>query len=539
VKMAIRGLLASLALVVLVLPGGGFAQWVNQPSPSYRAGYIRPEVLAQGTLSPVASTPRPGPTGMQTSFRSVPGAAMAVDGEAIPPGALPPEPGMAGPPFGSEAAPQMIAQPGPAGPAGALDRSHWIDPSGGENSVCAADGGGYCCPPEWWFEEGVRILARSRTRRVPLSVEFEYLDFNGQNSQVFTHPVSSKSLGFDVAAGYYAKAGRYLGRDMHNRDQFLEFEYWGLNEWDASLALQGNLQPITSGNSFLGYEGSLRSPFPVVDDSQLTPTGRWATVTEKIISDAFNNVTQHRFFYASEIHNLELNARLRPRTRPDRLVLYPNGRWRREREPGHTMSYLAGVRWLRLDETFEFSSQSFTPASGPDLDDGITPWHYVLDQQGAVVPANVFTAGWYNIRSHNNLLGFQIGGDLMFRDKVWEWGARYKLGPFLNYADQVSAILAHRHVTPVPAGTEDWPASVAVYRKARKYEVAGMAEIGVEGKYKVTPNFTVHAAYDWMFITNLAFAPEQADYNVHAPGRVNSNGHAYYHGLSLGLEWLW
>jgi hypothetical protein len=357
------------------------------------------------------------------------------------------------------------------------------------------------------------------------------------NTRIYADPITSKALSFDVAAGYYATIAHYLGRDMSNRDQFIEFSYWGLNRWESSKTLVGVMQPTYANNDPydpddppdpIAYTGSLVSFFDQIGSDLRTSDGRLASAEEKVISDGFNNVLQHDLYYRSEINNFEVNGWLRPRSAPDRLVLYPNGRWRRERVPGASLSWMAGMRVMLLDELFDFGGEGQTQTATQVVD----------------------TSGWYRIHTNNDLYGFQIGGELMFRDRLWEWGGRWKLGPMINFAEQSSDLTGRRHVAegnPDPVG---YPTVASIYRTAHKYEVSGMAEIGVEGTYKITPHLTFHAAYDWLFLTGLALAPEQVDYQLSAaasddvhgintPGILNNNGHALYQGLTLGLEWLW
>lgn len=482
-KMATRGLWASLAIVVVFVSHPALGQWVGRMDEPYGV--------------------------RQTSFLSVPTTSSAVEPDApLPPEPLPGEPLLGGPVAGPGGPPPAdVLTPIPAGPAPVPG----FAPGAPENSPCAADGGGYCCPPTWSLEQGVRILARSRTRRTNLSYERLAV------APYQTGPITTKSLSFDVAPGYYANVARYLGRDTSNRDHFVEFSYWGMNTWDASKDISGRQLPYSQGGVSWS-EGSLMSYFNPYDHDY--------SLDELVISDAFNNALKHELYYTSEIHNFEVNLRLHPRGRPDRLVLYPNGRWRRERQPGCYLSYLAGLRGLSIDETFAFSSSGYTPYENEPHDvDRIT------------------NSGRYGIRTHNDMFGFQIGGELMFRDRLWEFGARYKLGPLLNYADQVSEIAATRNTHYTQGDSQD--EFGYAQSKSHKVEVSGLAEIGVEGTYKITPNLSFHAAYDWIFITNLALAPEQVDYYIasqvagYNSSRVNTNGHAMYHGLTLGLEFLW
>ena len=49
---------------------------------------------------------------------------------------------------------------------------------------------------------------------------------------------------------------------------------------------------------------------------------------------------------------------------------------------------------------------------------------FTLESQHAV--------GDYDIVSHNNLLGLQIGAEMSFRTCRWAWGVHGKLGPYIN-----------------------------------------------------------------------------------------------------------
>jgi len=462
VKMATRGLLVSLAILVALVPLSALGQWVGRMDETY--GVRETSFTAPDTRVPIEPVP-------ENAF-------------------LPPDAALA------PAAPG--AGPLPGFPAGAP-----------ENSPCTADGDGYCCPPNWSVDQGVRVLTRSRTRPTNLS----YQVFLSTPSQ--TTPVTTKALGFDVAAGYYATVAHYLGRDTSNRDQFVEFNYWGMNSWDESKDLSGTFQSYSQGGrTYLA--GNLYSYFNTGDHVP--------TAVEELLGLAFNEALEHQLYYSSEIDNFEVNLRLHPRGRPDRLVRYPNGRWRRERQPGCFMSYLGGFRYLSINEHFAFSSRG-----GREYTDGLQP--FTTD-----------TRGRYSIDTNNEMFGIQIGGELTFRDRLWEFGARYKLGPMLSYAEQDSQLAASQVTYSSGSSSEDYG---SIHNWAHKVEVSGLAEIGVQGLYKLTPRLTFHAAYDWIFITNLAFAPEQVDYRIasqvsgYDSSRVNTNGHALYHGLTLGLEYIW
>ena len=74
------------------------------------------------------------------------------------------------------------------------------------------------------------------------------------------------SLNYNIAPGYLATIGRYLGRDSMDRDDFLEFTYWGMNTWEDSHLIQTPFQnqfsvTTTDGRFTFTNGGELVSPF--------------------------------------------------------------------------------------------------------------------------------------------------------------------------------------------------------------------------------------------------------------------------------------
>ena len=129
-------------------------------------------------------------------------------------------------------------------------------------------------------------------------------------------------------------------------------------------------------------------------------------------------------------------------------------------------------------------------------------------------------------------MGLQIGADLTFRQCRWAWGIESKLGPYINYANQTSYInAAVIDGTPHPAFNERLGAN--------KYQAALIGEVGFQATYKFRPNLMGRAAYDFMWITGVALAPEQIQFVATPVPRINNNGMIFAQGVSLGLEWLW
>jgi len=367
---------------------------------------------------------------------------------------------------------------------------------------CEVCGGGSCNPPGLYIYQGVRILGRSKTKGAPLS--YELLPASG----AFIRNFGTSDLAFDVAAGYETKIGRHLGRDSENRDQFLEFSYWGLNHWSVTESALGEAvtynatieDPDNPGETIQvprAVAGNLFTPFP-------TEVG------------GFNRALVHTATYRSDIHDFELNVWLRPRGR-DRLVLRPDGRWRRECQTGHFFSFLFGVRYLSIDEQFDLASRGRIN---------------VFDDDGNLV-ADGLLSGDYFIRTHNDLVGIQIGADLMQRNCKWSYGVRVKAGPFVNFSDQFSRAVSSAPDDPFATQT------LNESRVDRQDQVSLVGEVGFVGTYHIRPNLALRASYDFMWVTGLALAPAQLTFDTNPPAAIQTEGTAFYHGLSLGAEWTW
>ncbi len=158
-------------------------------------------------------------------------------------------------------------------------------------------------------------------------------------------------------------------------------------------------------------------------------------------------------------------------------------------------------------------------------------WHGqgTIDDNGTTS----FITGDYNVRTENDMLGLQIGGDLQFRRCKWLWGIRAKVGPYINFARDVQEI----HTNPVgdPFSTVFFDTRLT----GQKQIISLIGEVGFEATYKFRPNLKGRAAYDFMWINGLALGPEQFQFIDTPISTINTNGSMFAHGLSLGLEWCW
>ena len=412
---------------------------------------------------------------------------------ALPAGNGQPEEIAAGPQVsGMATAPAGVATSNTATmPGSVIDNNLW--PGAAQIPGCAICGGGNCTPADWYIDQDVRIIARSRPRDAVIGYDYT-------SAGTLTEVLNTRAATPGISGAWGMTIGHYFARDTDNRDNFLEFSFWGMNNWTDEAAVYGHT--LSDGNTVTGITtkfGSLNSQYINVSNGE--------------VLEGFNNADKYTVYYSSTTNNFELNGRIVPRGRPDREVFLPNGQVRRECQPGAYISYLYGLRFFQLNETFRFHSESLIQT---------------YDSLGDLLTSNEYT-GDYDTVTHNNLLGLQAGVDLTFRECRWAWGLRAKIGPYVNFADQESDI----HADEVGGG--DYLRRVCDSR----HSAAFIGEAGVEASYKFRPTLVGRISYDAMWVTGVAIAPEQMQFAVEPVNKINTNGLAFFQGLTLGLEWQW
>lgn len=392
-------------------------------------------------------------------------------------------------------------------------------------AACESCGGGGCMPAKWTFDSSLVIFASTRANERVLStsslpggpfqvssgttqVEYRYFNDAVQNQAMAVH-----SLNFDVSPAWNFKISRFLGRDSESRDNFIDFEYMGLDRFTASDVAQGSLVPIysttatftdpTTPPTITGFHGSLNSPFAFPTTAQPLNSRN---------AFAFNRATEQSALYVSTLNEWELNYRFAGHNQPDQLVLNPNGRWYRQCQTGFFYSYLFGFRAMLLDDKFEYLSKGET-----------------LDANGSPTLIN---SGRYVVRSYNTMLGLQTGGTLQYRFCRWSLETHGKVGMFLDMASQNSLIQTKLQDTNQTTFTSD-PLD------ARNTVVAFAGGFGIQGSYKFRPNLAGHVSYDMMWIGDIARAPDQMVFAANPVGTLNTKGAVFYNGVTMGLEFDW
>lgn len=185
--------------------------------------------------------------------------------------------------------------------------------------------------------------------------------------------------------------------------------------------------------------------------------------------------------YRSELFSTEINLRRRL-----------NDRW----------SILAGFRYAELNEDV---TSVFSATTVPGLTDT------------------------YLIAADNRLYGFQLGADGL----LWDRGGRLrvnswvKTGIYYNDANHDSAIYS----TAAPGG----PTAAA---SDEDDMTAFLGEIAVIGTYDLGRNWAFYGGYQLLWVDGVAIAGDQvAVTDFLANSGIDTNGGAFYHGVTLGLQW--
>ena len=108
-------------------------------------------------------------------------------------------------------------------------------------ACCSICGGGSCAPPDWYTQQGVRILNRSRPRGIDIGNDLVGATFDPTlQTDLFNQVLNTRSVWPDISVAYDMTIGHYFARDTFNRDNFVEFTYWGFNDWQDEAQLNGH-----------------------------------------------------------------------------------------------------------------------------------------------------------------------------------------------------------------------------------------------------------------------------------------------------------
>jgi Putative beta barrel porin-7 (BBP7) len=333
----------------------------------------------------------------------------------------------------------------------------------------------------FWYCEADAVIFNRMWNRYDLRLAAEDINVN-------TPPINNQSVGFNPIflntnrlliingslpgrdAAVRTTLGHFMFRDSRNRDHTVEFTGFGAGEWEQNRV-------ITSEAPF-----GLFVPF-VIDGGNIS----------------FDGSSRQTVDYSSHYKSFETNYRVKQRLGHDQLIMDPNGGWHRAAHAEFEREYLAGLRYMKLEDRFDWNAQDI----GAEGDDGR-----------------------YLINTDNDLFGFQLGGGTSYKASRWSVGLFGKGGVYLNDA------LGNTQLTFTDEDLDD------SNLRLRENQLSFVGEFKLQGRFHVTPNVSLRGAYELMYLTAVAQAPAQATF-IPEFSYLNTTGDPFYHGFSFGLEGYW
>jgi hypothetical protein len=285
---------------------------------------------------------------------------------------------------------------------------------------------------------------------------------------------------FNLAPGARITLGEYLGRDYLDRDRSLEMTYYGglsFYQDDSFNAVPNSVLIVPLANSVPGFTG------------------------------AQNLGTAHNSIFNS----MELNYKLHRRLGRDQLVMSPNGNWSRHAERAWLPALIIGTRVANVNETFRFTSRRT----------GVDPSEF---------------GGDYFIDAQNWLWGMNFGGELISQNEFYYWGLRGRATPAMSFTANQQTLTSVNNVLPDPPFVQG---SVNRSTSAQQFAPGFVGDLSLFAGWNVTPNFSLKAGYDFLWVAGIATATRQFDLNNVRGNPHDAGGQIFYNGLSFGCEGSW
>lgn len=328
-------------------------------------------------------------------------------------------------------------------------------------------------PRRWFFGAGGLIFDRSSEDEVALAFD---------DTQPAVSILNYNDAQFDVAGGVEARVGRYLSNLWA-----VEAIYWGIFPRDLE-------QTVRTSN----FPGNLDSTFSFTGLDYDNGGGNAPA------GDFFSDSQMFRIHRQFEYHNIELNLL-------------------RNACPGPSCSrshfvWLAGPRYLRIDESFCLASDFTSEAFGDDPDNEL----------------------FYNVELENHLIGMQLGGiwDHCVTDRI-SLRVASKAGIFGNRMRHRQFLWGGTGFATVNTGP-DTGENFNV--ESRNNDVSFLGELFGGATYRVGYRWRAFGGYRAVFASSVATPANQIPHrfsDLNEVSTINTDGSLVLHGVVVGGEYNW
>ena len=343
----------------------------------------------------------------------------------------------------------------------------------------------------WYSQADYVMMLRSQVEDVVFGVE-SGPNFGTSTLHRPTLSMSGAPLTFEP--GMRLTLGKMLGQDVNNRDHAVEVTFFGLLEHTGTGAVEADDPSRTNNRIYTLRDGGS-------DLLDLATQALATSFTPHSFPQGFSAVQRNTLQYRTRLNSMEINYKLMGRPSRDRVALQPSGTWIRHAASSQIRSGFLGLRGVTLKENI-----TYTAGDGTN------------------------TTGIYKVGTNNDMFGVQLGGEIAEYYSNWAAGGRFKAAGLVNFADRKDSVTVFDNGfgNSVPARFHD----------ANDEHLAVLLEAGLFTVYQFSPNFTGRIGYDFMYLTGIADAPNNANLSP-SFSRFEVTNDAYYHGLTVGFEMLW
>jgi hypothetical protein len=356
-------------------------------------------------------------------------------------------------------------------------QDYWSQPaySFGPKAADCSTGGAAPCHSGWYGGAFGLAMSRSNANNVWLSYDF---------SNYHNRLLSSNDANYNTAGG----AGAYIGHYFNCGQNSIQFVYWGLYPGTSEANVYGN--PVNGMGTILHLNN-------LNYDAGTGPLD--------INDNFFSNAERHRVQRSYQLNNIELNLLGHNFIAPCCAL---------------TLGWTAGVRYVRFDEDFLYSSDVVDRVFTGDPEEV----HYAIDVQ-------------------NNLVGFQLGGQANYcvgpRLSLF---ANTKVGFFGNHMNQHSQIYGSNGQAVVDGVLNEW-AGQGVDTSGTRTGYSMIGDLMIGGNWCLNSCWSINAGYRLVGINGVALATNQIpnDFVAALDGGsiVNPNGCVILHGAFAGLSYCY
>jgi len=340
-----------------------------------------------------------------------------------------------------------------------------------------ASSGDWFSNGRWYGSAEMVWFDRSRNYRRLLGYDATLPTPNGVRLPVGSFTTTAQP--FNLAPGARITLGEYLGRDYLDRDRSLEMTYYGglsFYQEDSYNAVPNSVLIVPLANGVPGFTGA------------------------QSLATAHNSI----------FNSMEWNYKLHRRLGRDQLVMSPNGNWSRHAERAWLPALIIGTRVTNVNETFRFTSRR----------DGVDPSEF---------------GGNYFVDTQNWLWGMNFGGELISQNEFYYWGLRGRATPAMSFTANQQSLTSVNTVLPDPFVQ----GSVSRASSAQQFAPGFVGDLSLFAGWNVTPNFSLKAGYDFLWVAGIATATRQFDLNNVRGNPHDAGGQVFYNGLSFGCEGSW